>query len=73
MYLDHAELKKSRKERILSAEVRVYWKPELERVRQHGCFRARAYDIIKPGIESMLDVMKINHKCAEEDEGKYHS
>ena len=60
---------KTRNGKILSAQLKVYWKPELSIIRQHGSFRARVYDIIKPEIESMLDVQKINHKCAVEDEG----
>ena len=57
-------------EKILSAQLKVYWKPELSVIREHGRFRTRLYDVIKPEIESMLDVKKISHKCVEEDEGE---
>ena len=55
--------------KFVSAQLKIYWKPELPIVRQRGSFRATVYDIIKPGILSSMDVKKIKHKCAEEDEG----
>ena len=58
-----------KREKILSAQLKVYWKPELSVIRQHGRFRARIYDVIKPDVESMLDVIKIGHKCVEYDQG----
>ena len=58
-----------KKEKILSAQLKVYWKPELSVIRQHGRFRAHIYDVVKPDVESMLDVKKIGHKCVEDDQG----
>ena len=54
---------------IRSAQLKVYWKPELSVIREHGSFRARIYDVVKPDVESMLDVKKIGHKCVEDDQG----
>ena len=56
-------------EQILSAELRVYWKPQLSMSRRHGGFRARVYDNIKTDIFSMLDAKKIKYRCEEKDEG----
>ena len=61
------------KEKIHSAQLKVYWKPKLSKVRSHGCFKSRVYDMIKPEINSMLDVKKINNKDAELDEGNNYS
>ena len=58
------------KEKIHSAQLKVYWKPKLSIVRSHGCFKARTYDMIKSEINSLLDIKKINHKDASLDEGK---
>ena len=63
-------LESQKGEKILSAQLKVYWKPELSVIREHGGFRTRIYDVIKPEVESMLDVKKISHKCVEEDEGE---
>ena len=57
------------KEKIHSAQLKVYWKPKLSKVRSHGCFKARVYDMIKYEINDELDIKKINHKDAELDEG----
>jgi len=59
------------KEKIHSAQLKVYWKPKLSKVRSHGCFKSRVYDMIKPEINSLLDIKKMNHKDAELDEGWY--
>ena len=56
-------------EKILSAQLKVYWKPELSVIREHGSFRARIYDVVNPDVESMLDVKKIGHKCVEDGQG----
>ena len=61
------------KEKIHSAQLKVYWKPKLSIVRSHGCFKARTYDMIKSEINSLLDIKKINHKDASLDEGKLNS
>ena len=61
------------KEKIHSAQLKVYWKPKLSIVRSHGCFKARIYDMIKSEINSLLDIKKINHKDASLDEGKLNS
>jgi len=59
------------KEQLYSAQLKVYWKPKLSKIRSHGCFKARVYDMIKPEINSLLDIKKINHKDALLDEGWY--
>ena len=64
-----AEKVNEKGEKILSAQLKVYWKPELSVTREHGRFRARIYDVVKPDVESMLDVKKIGHKCVEDDQG----
>ena len=60
---------KIEKEKIHSAQLKVYWKPKLSVVRSHGCFKTRVYDMIKSEITSLLDIKKINHRDAELDEG----
>ena len=68
---DKEKLVEEEKEKIHSAQLKAYWKPKLSKVRSHGCFKARVYDMMKSDIYSLLDIHKINHKDAELDEGKH--
>jgi len=68
---EQSHLDEEEKDKIHSAQLKVYWKPKLSKVRKHGCFKARVYDMIKSEINSLLDIHKINHKDAELDEGWY--
>lgn len=64
-------------ESVQSAQLKVYWKPRLSIVRNHGTFKTRVYDLIKSvdddhdAITMLMDVKKMYHRDASLDEGWY--
>lgn len=63
------------KERLQSAQLKVFWRPRLSLKRSSGSFRFSVSDVVKvkkPSVISIiLDSKKIHHRDAEMDEGWY--
>jgi hypothetical protein len=61
-------------ETMESAQLKVYWKPNLSVKRNAGSFRTDVYDVLKlkqPHIKVVVDTKKMHHRDAEKDEGWY--
>lgn len=63
------------KEKIESAQLKVYWKPKLSLKRKSGSFRISVSDVLKikkPSVISMvIDSKKVHHRDTDLDEGWY--